>query len=150
MTTTTSHRPVVAITNVTSAQIDTGKLLLRLTLGILLLLHGIAKLNGGIDGVMGLLTKAGLPATLGYLVYVGEVLAPVLLIVGLWTRVAAWIVVGNMLVAVALVHMGDFGKMTPQGGWALELQAFFLITAVVVALIGAGRYSVGGVNGRWN
>jgi putative oxidoreductase len=40
--------------------------------------------------------------------------------------------------------------MEKSGGYALELQALYLVTAIVVALIGAGRYSIGGLYGRWN
>jgi putative oxidoreductase len=129
---------------------DLGKLILRVTLGVLFLLHGIAKLTGGIDGIVGMVEKAGMPGALGYLVYVGEVAAPLLLILGLWTRVAALVVAGNMVVAVALVHMGELFALGKQGGWALELQGMFLFAAVAVALLGAGRFSVGGARGRFN
>lgn len=123
---------------------DLAKLLLRLVLGGLLLLHGIAKLQGGIDPILGAVARAGLPSGFAYLVYVGELAAPLLLIVGVWTRAAALIVVVNMLVAVALVHSADLATLSRSGGWALELQAFYLATALVVALLGAGRYSVDG------
>ncbi|MBH2043544.1 MAG: DoxX family protein [Comamonadaceae bacterium] len=123
---------------------DLGKLVLRLTLGILLLLHGIAKLASGADGIAGMVASHGLPGALGYLVYVGEVLAPLLLIVGLWTRPAALVVVVNMVVAIVLAHMGQLGQLGKSGGWALELQGFFLFTALAVALLGAGRFSLGG------
>jgi putative oxidoreductase len=129
---------------------DFGKLVLRLTLGILILLHGIAKVVAGPAFVLGLMAKSGLPSSLGYLVYVGEVLAPLLLIIGLWTRLAALVIVGNMIVAVFLVHLGQFGQLTSSGGWALELQAFYLFTALALAMLGAGRYSLGGRNGRLN
>ena len=68
---------------------DLGKLVLRLTLGLLLIFHGIAKLKGGISGISGMVAGAGFPAALAYLVYVGEFLAPLLVIVGLFTRPAA-------------------------------------------------------------
>ena len=55
---------------------STGKLVLRITLGVLVLLHGISKLRGGIGWLDGTLEAAGLPAFLKYGVYVGEVLAP--------------------------------------------------------------------------
>ena len=129
---------------------DTAKLLLRLTLGVLMLLHGINKITGGIDPILGMVAKAGLPAAFGYLVYVGEVAAPLLLIVGAWTRAAAVVLVINMVVAVALVHAGELATLAPTGGWALELQGFYLATALAIALLGAGRYSAGGVDGRWN
>jgi uncharacterized membrane protein YphA (DoxX/SURF4 family) len=129
---------------------DLGKLVLRLTLGILLLLHGISKIAAGPESVLGLMTTTGLPPALGYLVYVGEVLAPLLLIVGLWTRAAALVVVINMAVAVLLVHTAQLGELTKNGGWALELQGFFFFTAVAVALLGAGSFSVGGERGKLN
>ena len=129
---------------------DAGKLLLRVVLGVLILLHGIAKLKGGPDFIVGTVVKAGLPAVFGYFVYVGEVLAPLLLIAGLWTRAAAGIVAINMVVAVLLVHMNELFTLSKTGGWALELQGMFFFAAVAVALLGAGRYSVGGANGKWN
>ncbi|GKS84950.1 DoxX family protein [Acidovorax sp. SUPP1855] len=129
---------------------DAGKLVLRVAVGVLVLLHGIFKLQNGVGFVSGLLERAGLPGALGYLVFVGEILAPVLMIVGLATRAGAAIVVVNMLVAFGLVHMADLFALNKQGGWALELQGLYLFGALSVVLLGAGRYSVGGVNGKFN
>lgn len=129
---------------------DLGKLILRVTLGVLFLLHGIAKVTGGIDPIAGMLSNAGMPSKLAYLVYIGEVLAPILLIIGLWTRPAAAVVAINMVVAVALAHAHQLFSIGKMGGHALELQFMFLFTAIVVALLGAGRYSLGGLRGRWN
>jgi putative oxidoreductase len=100
--------------------------------------------------VTGLVADAGLPPALGYLVYVGEVVAPMLLIIGLRTRPAAIVVAVNMLTAILLVHIGEIFSLNKGGGWAIELQGMFLIAAVSVALLGAGRLSVGGRYGRWN
>jgi putative oxidoreductase len=129
---------------------DQGKLLLRAVLAILVLFHGVSKLIGGIGFIAGMLDKAGLPAGLGYLVYVGEVLAPLLILVGLFTRLAALVVAINMIVALLLVHTSQFFTMADTGGWALELQGMYLAGALAVALLGAGRYSIGGVRGRFN
>jgi putative oxidoreductase len=120
-----------------SASEDLGKLILRITLAILILLHGIAKLQNGIDFISGMVTNAGLPAIFAYGVYVGEVLAPLLVLVGLLTRPAAWLIVINMIVAIALVHMNELFTLSKSGGWALELQGMFLFSAVAVALLGA-------------
>lgn len=133
-----------------TASDDLGRLLLRLTLGILMLLHGIAKIVGGPAHILGLVGKLGLPPALGYLVFVGEVLAPLLLIIGVWTRPAALVVAINMIVAVVLVHTAELTQLGRTGGWALELQGFFFFTALAVALLGAGRYSLGGARGRFN
>jgi len=129
---------------------DVAKLVLRLTVGLLILLHGISKIQGGPGFILDIVEKAGLPDPFGYLVYVGEVLAPLLVIVGLWTRVAAVVIAINMIVAVLLVHTGQLLELSPEGGWALELQGLYLAVPIAIALLGAGRYSVGGVHGRWN
>ncbi|MDA8454046.1 DoxX family protein [Acidovorax sp. GBBC 3334] len=129
---------------------DAGKLVLRLALGVLILLHGIFKIQYGAGFIVGMLEKAGLPGVLSYLVYVGEVLAPLLVIAGIATRAGAAIIFVNMLVAFGLVHMADLFSMTKQGGWALELQGMYLFGALAVMLLGAGRYSLGGANGRFN
>jgi putative oxidoreductase len=133
-----------------TASADVAKLLLRLCLGLLILLHGISKIQGGPGFVLDVVDKAGLPAPFGYLVYVGEVVAPVLVLIGLWTRAAALLIAINMIFAVLLVHTGQLLQLSPEGGWALELQGLFLVVAVAIVLLGAGRYSVGGVDGRWN
>lgn len=108
--------------------------LLRITLAVLLLFHGWAKITHGIGGIEKMVTGHGLPSWLAYGVYVGEVVAPLLLLIGLWVVPAALIVVGNMIVALLLAHTGQFLSIGNSGGWALELQAFFLVTALVVAL----------------
>jgi putative oxidoreductase len=121
---------------------DAGKLLLRLTLGALFLLHGIAKITGGIAGIEKMVVAAGLPGFFAYGVFIGEVLAPILLILGFYSRIAAVIIAINMVVAIALAHAKDLFVIGPQGGWALELQGMFLFTAIAIALIGPGRFSI--------
>jgi putative oxidoreductase len=129
---------------------DTGKLVLRVALAAMLLFHGVSKLTGGVGFVSTMLANAGLPGFLGYLVYVGEVVAPLMILFGVATRAAAAVVAINMVVAVLLVHMGDLFKLSATGGWALELQGMFFFAAVAVALLGAGRFSIAGKTGRFN
>jgi putative oxidoreductase len=38
--------------------------------------------------------------------------------------------------------MGQLGQLNAQGGWALELQGMYLFTALAVALLGPGAYSI--------
>ena len=123
---------------------DLGKLVLRLAVGILILLHGIAKLRFGLGDVATSLERANLPLAIGYLVYVGEVLGPVLVILGLWTRIAAAVVAFNMLVALLLGHPHELFQMTAHGGLLLEVQWLYLAGAVAVALLGGGRFSIDG------
>lgn len=133
-----------------SMRYDFGQLLLRLTLASLLLFHGVAKIIHGTGAIEAALTRAGMPPTIAYLVYVGEVVAPMLIAIGLYVRLAAMLVVITMTAAILLVHTNHFFDISRHGGWALELQAFYLLTALVLVLLGAGRYSLGSPNEKWN
>lgn len=127
-----------------ATQQDLGKFLLRVILGALILLHGIAKIRGGVDGIGQMLAGHGLPAQLAWGVLVGEVLAPVMLIAGFHARIGAALVVINMAFAVFLVHMGELAQLNGQGGWALELQGMFAFSALALVFLGPGKYSVNG------
>ena len=127
-----------------NTQHDIAKLLLRMTLGALVLLHGIAKMKGGMGGIVGMVEARGLPGPLAYGVLLGEVVGPLMLLAGFHARIGAGLVAINMLVAIWLVHLGDLARFNGQGGWALELQAMFLVSAIALALLGPGRFSVNG------
>lgn len=73
-----------------------------------------------------------------------------LLIIGVYTRLGGLIIAINMLVAILLAHTGQIGSLTNNGGWALELQGMFLFSALAIAFMGAGRFSLAGNGGRWN
>jgi len=129
---------------------DGGKLLLRLTIGVLMLLHGIAKLQSGVGHIAGMVTANGMHAAVAYLVLVGEILAPLALILGVFTRISALVIVVNMLFAIGLAHMGQLFTLTKSGGWGIELQALFLFPALAIALLGPGRFSLQSSGSRWN
>jgi putative oxidoreductase len=121
---------------------DLGKLIVRLTLGGLLLFHGIAKLFHGVGFIEGQLASHGIPAFFAWGVLIGELLAPLMVILGYQTRIGALLIVFNMLVAIALVHSHQLMVLGNNGGWALELQGFFLFIAVAVIFLGPGRYKL--------
>lgn len=126
----------------TRTNADLGRLLLRITLGVCILLHGIAKLQGGVGGIAQGLAALGLPGFIAYGVYVGEIVAPLLVIVGWFSRVGAALIAINMIFAIAIAHSAELFKLGEQGGWALELQGMYLMTAIALALMGPGRFSV--------
>ena len=129
---------------------DMGKLVLRLCVGILILMHGLYKLINGPAGIIALVSANGWPAWVGYLVLVGEVLAPALIIIGLFTRLGAFIIFVNMIAAVYLAHGHQILNLGTQGGYMLELQAMFLFGALAVMLLGAGQFSLAGSRGKLN
>jgi putative oxidoreductase len=121
---------------------DSGKLILRVTLGVLILMHGIGKLANGIDWLGPALNASGLPAFLKYGVYVGELLAPALVIAGFYTRIGAWLIAINMLFAIGIAHWEELFIIDKSGGLAIEKQYLYMFSAIALALIGGGRYAV--------
>jgi putative oxidoreductase len=119
-----------------------GKLILRIMLGFLILLHGIHKLTGGVDWLDGMLANEGLPAFFKYGVYVGEVIAPLLVIAGWYSRIGAWLIAVNMLFAIGLTSGSELFSINPKsGGLAIELEYLYMFTAIALGLIGPGRYA---------
>jgi len=92
--------------------------------------------------VDGRLAAAHLPTFLGYGVFIGEVLAPILILLGIASRIGGLIVVIDMVFAVVLVHGGQLGALTKTGGWALELQSFYLLTGLALFFLGSGKIAV--------
>lgn len=130
---------------------DWGKLLLRVTVACLLLFHGIFKVRNGIAWMEGPLSAVGLPAFVAYGVYVGEIVAPIFVIVGKYTRLAGLVIAFDLLMAILLVQRQRIFSVNPQGGGlAIELELFFLMGGLAIALLGSGRYALSRGNGRWN
>lgn len=119
-----------------------GKLILRLMLGGMMLFHGIDKAVQGIGFIKGLIVKQNLPEVLAYGVYVGEILAPLFLILGWKSRFWAGVIAVNMLVAIYLTHMGELLKLGAHGAWAVEVQMFYLLSALAIVFLGSGKYAV--------
>jgi len=121
---------------------DIGKLILRVSLGVLILFHGMNKIIYGVGGVKHLLSEAGLPQFLAYGVYVGEVIVPIFLILGLYARVSSLVLAFNMFIAILLAHGGSMFSLSKHGGLVMELPLFYFIVSIVVFILGSGRYSV--------
>lgn len=119
-----------------------GKLLLRVMLGGMLLFHGVDKVLHGINFIKGLIHAQGLPAVLAYGVYIGEIIAPFLLILGWRSRIWAGVIAVNMAVAIYLTKMGALLTLGAHGAWAVEVPMFYLITAMVILFLGSGQYAV--------
>lgn len=130
-------------------KIDLGLLILRLGLGVMMILHGVAKISNGLGGIEAVLAAQNLPSWIAYGVYVGEIIAPLFMIVGYYTRLASLVFVVNMIVAVALVHPNDIFVLTNTGGWAIEMQGLYILGALTLVFTGAGKYAISS-NKWWN
>jgi putative oxidoreductase len=120
---------------------DIGKLMLRITIAGLILFHGVHKIIYGVP-FGGALAAHQLPQFVAYGVYIGEVIAPLFVLFGAWTRIASLVVAFNMVVAIVLVAYRNVSVIQRTGAWGLEAEAFYLLTALVVFFIGAGKYRV--------
>ena len=121
---------------------NAGKLILRCLLGGLMLFHGVAKLTRGVVSIQLALTTQGWPDWMVYGVYMGELIAPLLLILGFYSRVAGFIIAINMACVFILVHSAQWMDLSKSGGWALELQAFYFFTGLIVCFLGPGRWAI--------
>ncbi|MCS3434121.1 DoxX family protein [Klebsiella sp. BIGb0407] len=122
---------------------DGGRLLLRILVAGLMIFHGVAKVSHGVDWIAADLAAKGVPSFVAYGVYIGEILAPAMVILGIFTAPAALVILINMIVAMLMV--GSFGhamEVTKVGAWALETDAFYVLGCVAIMMLGTGKYSV--------
>src|SRR5512147_3184949 len=121
---------------------DAGLQLLRASVAAVLLLHGLFKLTHGIGWIEDLLRHVGLPGVLAYAVFLGEIVAPLLLIVGVFGRLAGLVMAIDLSVAIVLVQRNKIFTRGPAGGWGIELEALILLVSLALALTGPGRYTL--------
>ncbi len=131
---------------------DFAKLLIRLAVGGLMLFHGIHKLVNGHGHIESWLANSWLPAFLVYGVPLGEVVAPLLILFGFKTRLAALVEAFTMLISIYWLSdaMGTIFQLTKYGGWAIELNAFFLFASLALFFSGPGKYSLSRGKGLWD
>jgi putative oxidoreductase len=128
-----------------------GKLLLRIAVGGLLIFHGIFKVTHGIGFIEGMLAGRGWPGYIAYGVYVAEILAPILIIIGLRTRLVALVVAIDMVMAIWLAHAASVFAVKEAGGaWAIEIEVFYLVASLALFFTGGGQYSVSKGQGVWD
>jgi putative oxidoreductase len=121
---------------------DIGKLILRFSIASLMLFHGFTKLFNGIDGIKFLVTKAGLPEFVAYGVYMGEIVFPILIIFGLFTRISSLFFALTMVFAIFLAHSSELFVLGETGGLVIELPLLYLLASISLMFIGAGKYSL--------
>ena len=124
---------------------DYGKFIIRAMVAGLILFHGIGKLldpSGTVGWLGSALTAMHLPAFFAYGVYLGEVVGPIMVLAGLYSRIGGVLIAVNMLFALAIAHAGEIFALTASGTWAIEHQMFYLLSAIAVAVYGSGRIAV--------
>ncbi len=128
--------------NPTAAQRDAGIGLLRISLGIMFLAHGLVLkvLTFGMAGTAGFFVSLGLPGWTAYATAGGEIIGGLLLILGILTRPVALALTPILLGALA-VHAGNGWVFSaPNGGW--EYPAYLLVLTLAQALLGTGAFAL--------
>lgn len=120
---------------------DLGLLILRISVGLLMLLHGIAKLKG-LTFIETALAEKGLPTFMAYGVYVTEIIVPILIIIGFRTRISSALFACGVLFAMFLVHSSDIFTLNQTGGWGVELLGLYFFGSLALIFTGAGKYAV--------
>ena len=120
-----------------------GLLALRLALGAIMITHGWQKIAGHMHGIMGMLSHLGIPAWMAYLVVAAEFGGGILLVLGLLTRLAAFAICIDMLVAILKVHLKN--GLTGQGGFEFPLACAAIAFALI--FLGAGPISLDAIRG---
>jgi putative oxidoreductase len=125
----------------TTTRTNSAILLTRLTLGSVLLAHGLLKfLVFTLPGTAGFFASVGFPGWTAYIVAPLEVLAGVAMIAGVHSRVFALLTL-PVQVGAGLVHLGNGWLFSnAKGGW--EFPAVLVALTVIVILLGDGAYSV--------
>jgi putative oxidoreductase len=139
------------IRKLTATDNDGATTILRFVLGVIFFAHGAQKLLGwfggyGFTGTMGFFTGVmHIPAVFAFLAIAAEFFGGLGLMFGLFTRVAAFGVLCNMVVAIAMVH-GRFGFWMnwtgTQKGEGFEYHLLLIAASAFLIIRGAGAASV--------
>lgn len=116
-------------------------LLLRVSLGVLLLAHGLLLkvFTFGIPGTVGFFESIGYPGFFAYLVILGEIGGGIALILGVWTRAISLLLL-PILIGATLQHVANGWLFSAaNGGW--EFPAFWTVMLIVQALLGDGAWA---------
>jgi len=120
---------------------EIGAFVLRVTLGLLFLIHGIVKFQGGIENIVGWFDSMGLPGFMAYGVALVEIIGGIALIIGLATRFVsalfALLMIGATLKVKLAVGLLGNGQMA---GYELDLA--FLAIAVYLIMNGSNLFSI--------
>lgn len=129
---------------------DLSWLLIRMTVGGILLVHGIVKVTGpGVVAFAGGLAHRGIEPSLlfAYVIFFNETIGAVCLMLGLFTRVIAAVIAVEFAVITFVAHFPNgFGFTRPGGGWEYPLMWGLIIFAI--SLRGGGPYSLDRVLGK--
>ncbi|MFH4965728.1 DoxX family protein [Gaetbulibacter sp. M235] len=126
-----------------------GLLIIRIGISFTMLIYGITKLIYDIDFIKDLFTQHGLPSFLGYGIYIGEIIAPILIILGFRTKLAGLVFAINCFAAILMVQLPNLLKLNEFGGWAIGPIFIYMIFGIALIFTGAGKFAIS-TNNKWD
>lgn len=120
---------------------DIGLLIIRLAFAVLILFHGWYKIRYGIDMPMARMASWGIPGFLMYFAYISEVVAPLLIIAGVFSRLSALTIFGTMIF-VMYIEIRTGLSLDQFGAPNIEKQIFYFFTSAGLFFTGPGQYRI--------
>jgi putative oxidoreductase len=121
---------------------DIAKLILRVSVGVMMLFHGFDKVINGIDGIKQLTVSAGFLEFLAYSVFIGEVVVPIFILLGAYARAASLVLAFNMAVAIFLAYGNSLFSLGKHGAPVFELPFLYLVMSILIFMLGSGKYAI--------
>ncbi len=121
---------------------DLSKLFLRLSVGGMMLFHGVHTLLTGLDPLKTILSAHGLPEALAYGAYLGEIVGPVLVLLGMFARAGAALIALEVVALIALGGLAQLIAVSGDGAYGLEVETLYLFGALAIAISGGGKWGL--------
>ncbi|WP_421807527.1 DoxX family protein [Flagellimonas sp.] len=117
-------------------------LLFRISIPFTMLIYGIDKITNGTGFIGSLLDAYNLPSFLVYGVFIGEIIAPIMLLLGYRSRLAGLLFAFNCLLAILMAQIQYFFTLNQFGGWTLDLLFIYLVAGIAFFYSGAGKHAI--------
>lgn len=130
-----------------SKKLEVGVFILRLVTGLVFLVHGLDKYQNGLGNIADWFASIGLPGFLAYIVGTAELFGGILIMLGLGTRVIAWLLAVIMVGAIVKVKLavGFMGNGQMAG---YEFDLILLAATVCLGIGGAGQFALDRLFGK--
>ena len=80
---------------------------------------------------------------MAYSSYVGEVVAPIMIILGIFSRIGALLVIGTSLtIMYAYNGLGNLLELTNVGGFKAEILYLYIALSLCIIFSGSGKYAI--------
>lgn len=120
---------------------DIAMLLIRLGLGVSIFMHGLNKIFNGLSFVRSVVLKLGLPEFVSYGVYLSEIIAPIMLMIGFYSRLGAFVIICSSIFIIYATYPNPLA-LTSHGGFSAEILYLYIFSSFCIVFNGSGKYAL--------